>query len=71
MVVYGVAQCWRLLNQSGCRDCLESARGSVGQCLAKEEGMALNDGCVVRYSMDGFYLSNSSNGSSSSSWSRR
>lgn len=68
---YAMAQCWRSLNQSGCSDCLENATKSVVQCLPKSEGMVLNAGCVVRYSMDKFYLTQSDNSSSSSSGRRR
>ncbi|KAK9147053.1 hypothetical protein Sjap_006956 [Stephania japonica] len=54
--VYGVAQCWRSLNKSGCRECLESARKSVVGCLPSSEGRALNVGCYVRYSTEQFYV---------------
>ncbi|KAK9084347.1 hypothetical protein Scep_030818 [Stephania cephalantha] len=54
--VYGVAQCWRSLNKSGCRECLESARKSVVGCLPSSEGRALNVGCYVRYSTEPFYV---------------
>ncbi|KAF8387634.1 hypothetical protein HHK36_026287 [Tetracentron sinense] len=45
--VYGIAQCWRSLNKSGCRECLESARKRVVGCLPGSDGRALNAGCFV------------------------
>ncbi|XP_073003795.1 cysteine-rich receptor-like protein kinase 2 [Typha latifolia] len=57
LTVYGMAQCWRSLNETGCRDCLKSAKYSVVKCLPAADGKALNAGCFVRYSTDPFYLS--------------
>nr|XP_029120416.1 cysteine-rich receptor-like protein kinase 3 isoform X2 [Elaeis guineensis] len=67
VTVYGMAQCWRSLNESGCRDCLESARGSVARCLPASDGKALNAGCYLRYSTEPFYVAQTveSGGSSS------
>lgn len=67
VMVYGMAQCWRSLNASGCKDCLESARDSVSRCLPAADGKALNAGCYLRYSTEPFYLANrlGSGGSSS------
>nr|CAD1828562.1 unnamed protein product [Ananas comosus var. bracteatus] len=64
--VYGMAQCWRSLNASGCRECLESARASAVKCLPATDGKALNAGCFVRYSTEPFYLAASSSGGGSS-----
>ena len=63
--VYGVAQCWRSLNRSGCKDCLEKARENIVGCFPANEGAALNAGCVVRYSLEPFYVASSSGGDSS------
>ncbi|XP_043708497.1 cysteine-rich receptor-like protein kinase 2 [Telopea speciosissima] len=63
---YGIAQCWRSVNKSGCKDCLESARKNIVGCLPGSDGKALNAGCFVRYSTEPFYMNVSSqNGSSS------
>lgn len=64
--IYGVAQCWRSLNKSGCRDCLEKAREKIVGCFPASEGAALNAGCVVRYSMNPFYVASSASSGSSS-----
>lgn len=69
--VYGMAQCWRSLNASGCRDCLESARQSVARCLPAADGKALNAGCYLRYSTEPFYLAKAVEGGGSSSGRRR
>lgn len=63
--VYAVAQCWRSLNRSGCRDCLEKAREEIVGCFPASEGAALNAGCVIRYSLNPFYVASSSSSSSS------
>ncbi|XP_034685622.1 cysteine-rich receptor-like protein kinase 2 isoform X3 [Vitis riparia] len=64
--IYGVAQCWKSLNRSGCRDCLEKAREKIVGCFPASEGAALNAGCVVRYSMNPFYVASSPSSGSSS-----
>ncbi|XP_010649524.1 cysteine-rich receptor-like protein kinase 2 isoform X3 [Vitis vinifera] len=69
--IYGVAQCWRSLNKSGCRDCLEKAREKIVGCFPASEGAALNAGCVVRYSMNPFYVASSASSGSSSATRRR
>lgn len=48
--VYVLAQCWKTLNASSCRSCLESASNLMLQCLPWSEGRALNTGCFMRYS---------------------
>ncbi|XP_039128050.1 cysteine-rich receptor-like protein kinase 3 [Dioscorea cayenensis subsp. rotundata] len=67
LTVYGMAQCWKSLNLSGCRDCLEKAVSNVSHCLPASDGKGLNAGCFVRYSTEPFYLSSSSSGGGSSS----
>ncbi|KAI3733486.1 hypothetical protein L6452_12929 [Arctium lappa] len=47
---YVLAECWRSLNASSCRTCLESASASILGCLPWSEGRALNTGCFMRYS---------------------
>ncbi|KAG1338803.1 cysteine-rich receptor-like protein kinase 2 [Cocos nucifera] len=71
VTVYGVAQCWRSLNESGCRDCLQSARDSVARCLPASDGKALNAGCYLRYSTEPFYVAKTSESGGSSSGRRR
>lgn len=48
--VYALADCWRTVSASACRDCLENALASVLRCLPSSEGQALNTGCFVGYS---------------------
>ncbi|KAJ0979922.1 hypothetical protein J5N97_015396 [Dioscorea zingiberensis] len=67
LTVYGMAQCWKSLNVSGCRDCLEKAAMNVSGCLPASDGKALNAGCYLRYSTDPFYLTPASGGGGSSS----
>lgn len=52
--VYVLADCWRSLNASACRACLENASASVAGCLPWSEGRALNTGCFLRYSDTNF-----------------
>ncbi|KAF8016268.1 hypothetical protein BT93_H1691 [Corymbia citriodora subsp. variegata] len=47
---YVLANCWRTLNATSCRACLENASASILGCLPKSEGRALNTGCFMRYS---------------------
>ncbi|XP_020586544.1 cysteine-rich receptor-like protein kinase 2 [Phalaenopsis equestris] len=54
---YGMAQCWRSLNATGCRECLKKGRESIiGKCLPADDGKAMNAGCFLRYSTEPFYL---------------
>ncbi|KAF8390451.1 hypothetical protein HHK36_024977 [Tetracentron sinense] len=53
--VFGLAQCWKLVNGSSCGKCLENAVSMIGSCLPKEEGRVLNTGCYLRYSTHRFY----------------
>ncbi|KAG0492013.1 hypothetical protein HPP92_005411 [Vanilla planifolia] len=73
LTVYAMAQCWRSLNESGCRDCLDKGREElVGRCLptASTDSKAMNAGCFVRYSTDPFYFggASSAGGRSSHVW---
>lgn len=47
---YVLADCWRSLNTSSCKACLEDASSSIVGCLPWSEGRALNTGCFLRYS---------------------
>ncbi|XP_031130236.1 cysteine-rich receptor-like protein kinase 2 isoform X2 [Ipomoea triloba] len=47
---YVLANCWKTVNTSGCRRCLESASKSMLKCLPWSEGRALYTGCFMRYS---------------------
>ncbi|KDP26626.1 hypothetical protein JCGZ_17784 [Jatropha curcas] len=53
--VYGLAQCWELLNASSCETCLANAVSKIANCTPKEEGRVLNAGCYLRYSPQKFY----------------
>ncbi|MBA0834548.1 hypothetical protein Goarm_006892 [Gossypium armourianum] len=53
--VYGLAQCWEMVNASACEDCLVNAVSRISSCLPKEEGRVLNAGCYLRYSTNKFY----------------
>lgn len=64
VTVYGLAQCWELVNGSACEDCLTNAASRIASCPPKEEGRVLNAGCYLRYSTRKFY--NNSDPASSS-----
>ncbi|OWM76085.1 cysteine-rich receptor-like protein kinase 2 [Punica granatum] len=51
---YVLADCWRTLDPSSCRACLENASASILKCLPWSEGRALNTGCFMRYSDTNF-----------------
>ncbi|KAG5236225.1 cysteine-rich receptor protein [Salix suchowensis] len=61
---YVLANCWKTLNASSCRACLENASASVMECLPSSEGRALNTGCFMRYSDTDFLNKDTGNGSS-------
>nr|GMD97900.1 cysteine-rich receptor-like protein kinase 2 [Ipomoea batatas] len=47
---YVLANCWKTLNASACKTCLENASNSMLKCLPWSEGRALYTGCFMRYS---------------------
>ncbi|RVX08916.1 Cysteine-rich receptor-like protein kinase 42 [Vitis vinifera] len=53
--VYALAECWKTVNSSGCRACLQKASNEVRGCLPGKEGRGLNAGCYLRYSTEKFY----------------
>ncbi|CAB4311169.1 unnamed protein product [Prunus armeniaca] len=54
--VYALAQCWKTINESGCRECLEEAGASLRrECVPGLEGRAMFAGCYLRYSTERFY----------------
>ncbi|KAB1207871.1 Cysteine-rich receptor-like protein kinase 2 [Morella rubra] len=61
---YVLADCWRTLNASSCRSCLDNASASILGCLPWSEGRALNTGCFMRYSDKDFLNRAPENGSS-------
>lgn len=61
---YVLADCWRTINASACRACLENASASISGCLPASEGRALNTGCFMRYSDTNFLNPIPRNGSS-------
>ncbi|TKY69894.1 Cysteine-rich receptor protein kinase 2 [Spatholobus suberectus] len=62
--VHVLADCWRTLDQSSCKACLENASSSILGCLPWSEGRALNTGCFMRYSDTDFLNKEQENGSS-------
>ncbi|KAJ8759017.1 hypothetical protein K2173_003255 [Erythroxylum novogranatense] len=60
ITVYGLAQCWEVINGSACGNCLENAVANISSCTPKEEGRALNAGCYLRYSNVKFYNNSTS-----------
>ncbi|KAB8455101.1 hypothetical protein FH972_025254 [Carpinus fangiana] len=61
---YVLADCWRSLNASSCRECLDNASSSIFECLPWSEGRALYTGCFMRYSDKDFLNKQPGNGSS-------
>ncbi|XP_027361080.1 cysteine-rich receptor-like protein kinase 2 isoform X2 [Abrus precatorius] len=61
---YVLADCWRTLDKSSCKACLENASSSILGCLPWSEGRALNTGCFMRYSDTDFLNKEQQNGSS-------
>ncbi|KAF9607280.1 hypothetical protein IFM89_033487 [Coptis chinensis] len=51
---YVLANCWRTLNSSSCRTCLDNASASIMKCLPWSEGRVMNTGCFLRYSNRNF-----------------
>ncbi|KAJ4959987.1 hypothetical protein NE237_019897 [Protea cynaroides] len=47
---YVLAECWRILDASSCRACLNNASDWMMGCLPWSEGRALFTGCFMRYS---------------------
>ncbi|CAI0431069.1 unnamed protein product [Linum tenue] len=58
--VFGLAQCWELVNGSDCRSCLADAVSEIGNCTPRVEGRVLKAGCYMRYSNQRFYNISSS-----------
>ncbi|XP_038704813.1 cysteine-rich receptor-like protein kinase 2 isoform X1 [Tripterygium wilfordii] len=54
---YVLAECWKTLNDSSCKACLENATAGIGGCLPWSEGRVLNAGCFMRYSNRDFFNS--------------
>lgn len=61
---YVLADCWRTIDASACRACLENASASILRCLPSSEGRALNTGCFMRYSDTNFLNPMPGNGNS-------
>ncbi|CAN6453186.1 unnamed protein product [Victoria cruziana] len=59
--VYGLANCWRTVNASRCRECLTNASAALLGCLPNSGGRAMYTGCFLRYS-DTDFLNHYSNG---------
>ncbi|KAK7386770.1 hypothetical protein VNO78_27106 [Psophocarpus tetragonolobus] len=56
--VYGLAQCWELVNDTACKKCLADAVTRIALC-ATQEARVLNAGCYLRYSAQKFYNNSS------------
>eukprot|EP01018_Ginkgo_biloba_P010466 Gb_28788 [translate_table: standard] len=54
--IYDVAQCWKTLSKSLCRDYLLNASDKILACSASLEGRALNTGCYMHYTTLPFAL---------------
>ncbi|XP_031478297.1 cysteine-rich receptor-like protein kinase 3 [Nymphaea colorata] len=63
--VYAIGQCWKTLNMSSCKTCLDAAVSSISSCLPAMEGRVLSSGCYLRYSNYQFYNDSSSTSGSS------
>ncbi|XP_047961073.1 cysteine-rich receptor-like protein kinase 2 [Salvia hispanica] len=61
---YVLADCWRTISPSACRECLVNASAAISGCLPASEGRALNTGCFMRYSDVNFLNPVPRNGSS-------
>ncbi|RZC72068.1 hypothetical protein C5167_035250 [Papaver somniferum] len=48
--VYVLADCWKILNPSSCKACLQEASALTVGCMPWSEGRALKTGCFMRYS---------------------
>ncbi|KAL5700354.1 Cell division control protein 2 [Ranunculus cassubicifolius] len=48
--VYVLANCWKTVNGSACKACLDEAAASAMTCLPWSEGRVMNTGCFLRYS---------------------
>lgn len=59
VTVYGLANCWELVNVTACEQCLANAKSKIGSCAPKEEGRVLNAGCYLRFSTQKFYYNSS------------
>ncbi|KAG0501012.1 hypothetical protein HPP92_001084 [Vanilla planifolia] len=71
LTVYGMAQCWKSLTATGCRECLEKGKQNiVGSCLPADDAKAMNAGCFLRYSTEPFYEAQAADGSDGSSENR-
>ncbi|PIN21113.1 Serine/threonine protein kinase [Handroanthus impetiginosus] len=66
LTVYGLGQCWEVLNRSDCVKCLENGVSRIGSCPPKVEGRVLNAGCYLRYSTTRFYNNSASDAPSGS-----
>ncbi|KAK6116531.1 hypothetical protein DH2020_049736 [Rehmannia glutinosa] len=64
LTVYGLAQCWEIVNGSGCVGCLGNSVSRIVSCVPKVEGRVLNAGCYLRYSLTRFYNNSGSDASS-------
>ncbi|XP_042499860.1 cysteine-rich receptor-like protein kinase 2 [Macadamia integrifolia] len=64
---YVLANCWRTLNATSCRTCLDKASALIMGCLPWSEGRALYTGCFMRYSDTNFLNAEQSGGRSKGS----
>ncbi|KAL5725070.1 hypothetical protein ACHQM5_008257 [Ranunculus cassubicifolius] len=64
---YVLANCWRTVNESSCRACLDNASASIMNCLPWSEARVLNTGCFLRYSDTDFLNAERRDGGSKTS----
>ncbi|XP_039067946.1 cysteine-rich receptor-like protein kinase 1 [Hibiscus syriacus] len=59
VTVYALAQCWKTINRSACKQCLTDAGMRLRKCGPGAEGRALYTGCYMRYSTNRFFNNDS------------
>ncbi|XP_031477885.1 cysteine-rich receptor-like protein kinase 2 [Nymphaea colorata] len=52
--IFVMAQCWRSLDEAGCRECLAGAVAKADGCIPSTEFRVTSAGCVLRYSSSDF-----------------
>ncbi|KAF3783293.1 Cysteine-rich receptor-like protein kinase 2 [Nymphaea thermarum] len=52
--IFVMAQCWRSLDEAGCRECLAGAAAKADGCIPSTEFRVASAGCVLRYSSSDF-----------------
>ncbi|KAF3431229.1 hypothetical protein FNV43_RR25959 [Rhamnella rubrinervis] len=71
ITVYGLAQCWEVVNATACEKCLSDALTEIDSCASKKEGRVLNAGCYLRFSPQKFYDNSTSDSGTGNGGNRR